>query len=237
MAADGLIDTTEMYLKTIFELEEDGITPLRARIVERLGHSGPTVSQTISRMERDDLVVVRKDRRLQLTDKGSGLALEVIRKHRLAERLLVDVIGLEWWRAHEEACRWEHVMSAAVEGRLVELLDGPRKDPYGNLIPTSVGRAGEGDGEGEVSLAVLLQQAQDREPQRAVVARIGEPVQSEIELLRDLDDLGIRPGAQVAVTAYEDAAELRTSDQRTGGNGQGTIRLAPPFTNHLFLKA
>ena len=100
-----LIDTTEMYLKTIFELEEDGVTPLRARIVERLGHSGPTVSQTIGRMERDGLVHVMGDRRLELTALGRERAIEVVRKHRLAERLLTDVIGLDWARTHEEACR------------------------------------------------------------------------------------------------------------------------------------
>ena len=91
-----LIDTTEMYLKTIFELEEEGITPLRARIAERLGHSGPTVSQTVARMERDGLIHLADDRQLQFTERGRALATRVMRKHRLAERLLVDVIGLEW---------------------------------------------------------------------------------------------------------------------------------------------
>ena len=108
-----LIDTTEMYLKTILELEEDGVTPLRARIVDRLGHSGPTVSQTVARMERDGLLHVMGDRRLELTPEGRARATEVLRKHRLAECLLLDVIGLEWARVHDEACRWEHVMSDA----------------------------------------------------------------------------------------------------------------------------
>src|SRR3954465_1957096 len=107
-----------MYLKTIYELTEKGITPLRARIAERLGHSGPTVSQTVARMERDGLVVVSGDRHLELTGAGSAKAVRVMRKHRLAERLLIDVIGLEWPYVHEEACRWEHVMSERVEKRL-----------------------------------------------------------------------------------------------------------------------
>src|SRR5690554_366816 len=130
-----LIDTTEMYLRTILELEEELITPLRARISERLGHSGPTVSQTIGRMERDGLVVVGEDRTLQLTDAGRQKAVDVMRKHRLAERLLSDVIGLDWAYVHEEACRWEHVMSELVERRLLELLDHPTESPYGNPIP------------------------------------------------------------------------------------------------------
>ena len=130
-----LIDTTEMYLKTILELEEDGVTPLRARIVDRLGHSGPTVSQTVARMERDGLLHVMGDRRLELTDTGRAHATEVLRKHRLAERLLLDVIGMEWAQVHDEACRWEHVMSDAVEARLEELLSNTCVDPYGNPMP------------------------------------------------------------------------------------------------------
>ncbi len=130
-----LIDTTEMYLRTILELEEEKIVPLRARISERLGHSGPTVSQTVGRMERDGLVVVSEDRRLELTDDGRQKAVDVMRKHRLAERLLSDVIGLDWAYVHDEACRWEHVMSEQVERRLVELLGHPTESPYGNPIP------------------------------------------------------------------------------------------------------
>src|SRR6478736_8227054 len=130
-----LIDTTEMYLRTILELEEEHIVALRARIAERLRHSGPTVSQTIGRMERDGLVVVSGDRHLELTEVGRKRATEVMRKHRLAERLLADVIGLDWAYVHDEACRWEHVMSEQVERRLLDLLGHPTESPYGNPIP------------------------------------------------------------------------------------------------------
>ena len=118
-----LIDTTEMYLRTIYELEEEGIVPLRARIAERLHQSGPTVSQTVARMERDNLVQVQGDRHLELTDEGRARATRVMRKHRLAERLLIDVIGLDWELVHDEACRWEHVISEDVERRLVVLAE------------------------------------------------------------------------------------------------------------------
>ena len=130
-----LVDTTEMYLRTIYDLEEEGVTPLRARIAERLDQSGPTVSQTVSRMERDGLLHVAGDRHLELTDKGRALAVSVMRKHRLAERLLVDVIGLPWEEVHAEACRWEHVMSEDVERRLVKVLNNPTTSPFGNPIP------------------------------------------------------------------------------------------------------
>ena len=118
-----LVDTTEMYLRTVYELEEEGITPLRARIAERLAQSGPTVSQTVARMERDDLIVVERDRSLSLTPRGRELATAVMRKHRLAERLLTDILKLDIDQVHDEACRWEHVMSNEVERRVVAVLE------------------------------------------------------------------------------------------------------------------
>src|SRR5258708_10308115 len=151
LTAHGLIDTTEMYLRTIFELEEEGIVPLRARIAERLSQSGPTVSQTVARMERDSLLRVEGDRHLELTGEGRELATRVMRKHRLADCLLVNVIGLPWEPVHIEACRWEHVMSEEVERRLVALLDNPQSCPHGNPIPglDELGGHSDEDGSGE----------------------------------------------------------------------------------------
>ncbi|GIJ00551.1 DtxR family iron (metal) dependent repressor [Sediminihabitans luteus] len=199
-----LIDTTEMYLKTIYELDEEGITPLRARIAERLGHSGPTVSQTVARMERDGLVVVTGDRHLELTEAGWAKARRVMRKHRLAERLLTDVIKLDWEYVHVEACRWEHVMSELVERRLTELLDHPHHDPYGNPIP---GLAELGENledveflQGVVSLpAYVGSNGTSGEPLRVTVARIAEPLQTDVELLSRLSAAGILPGAEILV--------------------------------------
>src|SRR6516164_11870761 len=124
-----------MYLRTVFELEEEGIVPLRARIAERLSQSGPTVSQTVARMERDGLLHVAGDRQLALSETGRTLATRVMRKHRLAECLLVSVIKLPWEEVHIEACRWEHVISESVERRLFELLGYPDRCPHGNVIP------------------------------------------------------------------------------------------------------
>ena len=181
-----------MYLKTIFELEEDGVVPLRARIVERLGHSGPTVSQTVARMERDGLVTVREDRHLDLTPTGRSLARDVMRKHRLAERLLVDIIGMDWATAHEEACRWEHVMSAAVEAYLPPLLGDPTTDPYGNPVP-GLGRPVRGEERVEDVAA------RSTEPTEVTISRIGEPIQAEVGLLEELAEVGILPGTRVTI--------------------------------------
>src|SRR5690349_9975233 len=173
-----LIDTTEMYLRTILELEEEGIVPLRARISERLGHSGPTVSQTVGRMERDGLVRVEGDRHLELTAAGRSRALHVMRKHRLAERLLADVIGLDWAYVHDEACRWEHVMSEQVERRLIELLDHPTESPYGNPIPALEEIGGTPAPpflEGVIN--IVRRVSEDPGPIQVTIRRLGEPVQ------------------------------------------------------------
>src|SRR5205085_8279855 len=176
-----LIDTTEMYLRTIFELVEEGIVPLRARIAERLHQSGPTVSQTVARMERDGLLTVEGDRHLELTDDGLRLATRVMRKHRLAERLLTDVIGLDWELVHEEACRWEHVISETVERRLVELLGHPTESPYGNPIPglDELGESAQADEfmDGMVSLADVTTRVGDTASVR--VRRISEALQKD----------------------------------------------------------
>ncbi|UFU03626.1 FeoA domain-containing protein [Ruania suaedae] len=190
-----LIDTTEMYLKTVFELIEEGIVPLRARIAERLGHSGPTVSQTVARLERDGLMIVTGDRHLELTDEGMTRATRVMRKHRLAERLLTDVIGLDWPHVHEEACRWEHVMSRQVEERLIALLDHPGFDPYGNPIP-GLEEFGEAS-RPEMELGTWLTDVPAGVDY--VLTRLGEPLQVDTEMLAELEKAGVRPGVRVAV--------------------------------------
>jgi DtxR family transcriptional regulator, Mn-dependent transcriptional regulator len=132
-----LHDTTEEYLETILSLEEEGVVPMRARLVERLGLSAAAVSETVGRLVEGGWVELAGDRRLSLTTKGRGLATTIVRRHRLAERLLVDVIGLEWEKVHAEAARWEHAISADVEEKLVLLLGDPATCPHGNPIPGS----------------------------------------------------------------------------------------------------
>ncbi|WP_166986858.1 metal-dependent transcriptional regulator [Canibacter zhoujuaniae] len=205
-----LIDTTEMYLRTILELEEEDIVPLRARISERLSHSGPTVSQTIGRMERDGLVVVTGDRHLELTDSGRTLAVRVMRKHRLAERLLHDVIGLEWEYVHDEACRWEHVMSERVERRILELIEQPTKSPYGNPIPGLEELDVKTRGMFLMSvvdvMTVFTENAID--DFEAEIARLAEPAQVDPELLRAFDAAGIKPGARASFVLEDEIVRI-----------------------------
>ena len=226
-----LIDTTEMYLRTIFELQEEGVVALRARIAERLHQSGPTVSQTVARMERDGLLRVADDRHLELTDDGQAYATRVMRKHRLAERLLTDVIGLDWALVHDEACRWEHVISDDVERRLVAILEAPMVSPYGNPIPGLAelgvqpdpsGSPGPGDTDA-VALAALAPARVD-----VVVLRLAEPLQADHDVMVALHRVGALPGAQVTAEPIGPGVRLR---------GQGaTLTLSGDQAQHVYVR-
>lgn len=227
-----LIDTTEMYLRTILELEEENIVALRARIAERLRHSGPTVSQTIGRMERDGLVVVSGDRHLELTEVGRKRATEVMRKHRLAERLLADVIGLDWAYVHDEACRWEHVMSERVERRIYEMLDYPTESPYGNPIPGLAALGGQASSTAPFAddAINLLEAMKGYGPaSNVVISRLAEPIQVEPELLTQLDEGGIRPGAAISLERVGDYISVRVPGI------EGALELPPEVAAHVFV--
>lgn len=236
MTAQGLIDTTEMYLRTIFELEEEGIPPLRARIAERLSQSGPTVSQTVARMERDELLRVEDDRQLVLTEAGRTLAVRVMRKHRLAECLLLSVIGLAWEDVHVEACRWEHVISDKVEQKLVEMLAYPVRCPHGNVIPglaelgvprSAAEQAAQAAGETAMPMATVAAARRVR----AVIQRIGEQVQSDADLMLKLKRSGIQPGREVTLWVADDGVQVMS------GNGAGCKPAELPFrvAVHVFV--
>ncbi|WP_425322694.1 metal-dependent transcriptional regulator [Actinoplanes ianthinogenes] len=218
-----------MYLRTILELEEEGVPPLRARIAERLHQSGPTVSQTVARMERDGLLTVEGDRHLVLTEEGRTTAVSVMRKHRLAELLLVNVIGMPWEEAHEEACRWEHVMSDSVERRVYELLNKPTRSPYGNPIP-GLEQLGmpeddvtEQVGQGERNLAFPGLTGS------VVVRRICESVQTNADVLRQLHAAGIDPGTTVTVAQERDGVTIDKSGDK--------IRLPREVASRVFVAA
>lgn len=223
-----LIDTTEMYLRTIYELVEEGIVPLRARIAERLHQSGPTVSQTVARMERDGLLTVEGDRHLELTDEGSRLAVRVMRKHRLAERLLTDVIGLDWELVHAEACRWEHVISETVERRLLELLGNPTESPYGNPIPGLDELGQEKLPENFMDGVESLQSVAGTEEARVHVRRISEEMQKDEVLMSALRRVGALPDKTVTVVA--------TSEGVLVGSGGETAEIFPDAAEHIFVR-
>jgi DtxR family transcriptional regulator, Mn-dependent transcriptional regulator len=189
-------DTTEEYLESILAIEEEGVVPMRARLVERLGLSAAAVSETIGRLSEHGFVELHGDRSLHLTDKGRSLATTVVRRHRLAERLLVDVIGLEWEKVHREADRWEHAISADVEQKLVELLGDPATCPHGNPIPGSKNA-------GHTYQTVSLAQA----PTGPVtVRRVSERLEIDDDGLRIVSAACLLPGSDATVIDRHDGA-------------------------------
>jgi len=224
-----------MYLRTVYELEEEGIVPLRARIAERLSQSGPTVSQTVARMERDGLLHVAGDRQLALTETGRALATRVMRKHRLAECLLVSVIGLPWEEVHIEACRWEHVISESVERRLLELLGYPDRCPHGNLIPGLEELVAEnvtvpGPAKPDEPMTDVVREAAGTT--RATVTRITEQIQSDLVLMLKLKRAGIQPGREVLLGAVEGGVRVCGED---GGGAVAPADLPAEVASHVFV--
>ena len=197
-----LIDATEMYLRTIWELEEEGITPIRARLVERLNVSAPAVSETVVRLEEEGLVVVHPDRTLGLTEAGAEVAVSVMRKHRLAERLLTDVVGLDWEHVHTEACRWEHVISDRVEEKLADLLGNPTTSPYGNPIPGAFD---------EHPAVMSLAETTDGP---VTLHSISESLQGDAEVIHVLHRHGMQAGEVVHVTHGSDGVALELEEHR-----------------------
>jgi DtxR family Mn-dependent transcriptional regulator len=207
----------EEYLETIFALEEEGIPVIQARLAERLGKAAPSVSEMLDRLEADDLIV-RTSRQITMTSAGADLARGVVRKHRLAERLLVDIIGLDWDKAHLEAGRWEHVISDDVEDRLVVLLGNPTTCPHGNPIP------------GVASVGPEQRSLADAQPgDRIRVERITESVEHEAAALSYLGDHGLTPGTTALIS------ERAPDGTLTLVVGDATIALGPAMTQRMFV--
>ena len=202
MAAPQHSPAVEDYLETIYELEESGIPVMRARLVERLGVSAPTVSETVARLEREGFVTLDEQRVVTLTDRGHQAATGVMRRHRLAERLLVDVLKVPWHQVHEEAHRLEHAISETLEPYLVTLLGDPGSCPHGNPIP---GSANVVDVSGQLPLTALSP------GDRAVVRRIDEEVEAQPSAMLALEQLGVMPGFAVELSGREgDVVTVRT---------------------------
>ncbi len=197
-----LHDTTAEYLETILSIEEEGVVPMRARLVERLGLSAAAVSETVGRLAEQGYVELADDRSLRLTDKGRGLATTVVRRHRLAERLLVDVIGLEWEKVHAEAARWEHAISADVEEKLVQLLGDPATCPHGNPIPGSAHAAPD---EPTVALG-------DVAAGPVTVRRVSERLEMSDEAIALIAAAHLMPGCVATVVARDRDATTVTTD-------------------------
>jgi DtxR family Mn-dependent transcriptional regulator len=179
------------YLEALYELIEEGFPPIQAELARWMGVSRASVSEHVKRLIADGLLETEPGQRsLRFTAAGHGAAVVLVRRHRLAEHLLIDVIGLPWSEAHQEAERWEKVISAAVEERLVAILDDPGACPHGNPIP---GSSHEVSVDGLRSLTEILPGA------TVVLRRLTEDLELELEVMRFLESNGLMPGGRIEV--------------------------------------
>ncbi|HXW79977.1 MAG TPA: metal-dependent transcriptional regulator [Acidimicrobiales bacterium] len=218
---EGHHPPVEQYLEMVHVLNEEGVPVIQARLVERLGYSPQAVSEMVHRLVADGYLA-HSERGVVLTERGASTAERVVRRHRLAERFLVDIVGLPWVEAHAEADRWEHVISDTVEARFAEILGHPRTCPHGNPIP------------GE---------PRDPAPQRAMadfgpgdrfrLARITERVEDNTQALVYLADHGLFPGRGARVRSRAPDGTLTL--ELEGEEGARTVAIGPDMGRQLFV--
>jgi DtxR family Mn-dependent transcriptional regulator len=177
------------YLEALYEIEEEGFPMVQAEIARWMGVSRPSVSEHVKRLVGDGLLTA-DGRILGFTPAGRAMAIGLVRRHRLAEHLLIDVIGLPWHQAHQEAEVWERVISAQVEDRLVDILGDPGACPHGNPIPGS---------SHEVDVSSLVALTDVAPGSTVTLRRLTEDLELELAVMRFLEDSGLMPGARIVV--------------------------------------
>ncbi|HEV3475264.1 MAG TPA: metal-dependent transcriptional regulator [Actinomycetota bacterium] len=210
------------YLEALYEMAEEGIPTQQARLAEWLGVTPASVSEAVKRLSGQDLITTGDGRRIRFTKKGDAVARRLVRRHRLAERFLVEIVGLPWHRAHEEATHWGHVISEDVEARFVELLRDPATCVHGNPIPGS---------SHPVDLEGLrpLEEAPTEAPLR--LERLTEDLELDLSVMRFFEDSGLMPGAELRVV---EVAPDRTLTLDVGGQ---RVALGAQLADNLWVRA
>ncbi len=222
--AAGFHPPVEEYLEAIFGLSEEGVHVIQARLVERLGISPQAVSEMVHRLA-DDGYLERSGRDVLLTPQGQARARSVVRKHRIAERFLVDIVGLPWHEAHREAGKWEHVISDEVERRFVELLGNPTTCPHGSPIPDSGATP-----EPQVPLS------ESRVGAKVHLARITEQVEADWDALVYLSVHGVIPGTDAVVLDRAPDGTL-TLELDADSPAAGTVAVGVELARQIFVSA
>jgi DtxR family Mn-dependent transcriptional regulator len=215
--------TIEDYLQAVYNMIREGRTVIAARLTEKMGVAAPTVWATVQRMQRDGLVNLSIKKEITLSETGLEAAESIMRRHRLAECLLVDILGLEWHEAHEEAHRIEHTISPRVEGRILAVLGHPTTCPHGNPIP--------GYAQEPPPPTVVLHTLSEGD--EATIENITEDAEEDRDLLRYLQKNGMVPGARLKVEEVAPFNATMTVDVDgtrviLGDRVSAVIRVRPP---------
>ena len=206
-APHGATAITEEYLETIYNITMEGEPVIGARLAEKFRVAPPTVTETLKRLTRDGYIAMDSKRQVTLTPLGVERAEAVLRRHRLTERFLVEMLGMQWHQVHEEACRLEHYISGAVEARVLASLHQPTTCPHGNPIPGAVPNARTYLS--DMDAQRLLQTTPGAEQ---TIVCVSEVVEDEEELISYLHDRGLTPGTHVTLAAEPAVRDLHSAE-------------------------
>ena len=211
---------TDDYLEAVYEMQEEGGEVVQARLAERLGVSRAAVSEKIGRLTRMKLVQTDEDRAIQLTPHGKAVAEDAVRRHRMAERFLIDVLKLPWHKAHEEAERFQDSMSEEIEKRIMALLGGPATCPHGNPIP----------GTGAKIARDLRRLEEFAAGDDVVLERLTEDVELQTGILRYFEEHGLMPGNRIHIAgvAPDGTMTLEVDGRRSS--------LGPELVDNLWVR-
>jgi DtxR family transcriptional regulator, Mn-dependent transcriptional regulator len=198
--------TVEEYLETIYNMSMENEVVIGARLAEKFGVSAPTVTETLKRLVRDGYVEMDNKRQVTLTEAGIRAAESVLRRHRLTERFLTDMLGMQWHQVHEEASRLEHFISGAVEARVLTTLNHPTTCPHGNPIP------GEVDARNYLKDHNAIRLSTVSKGEVVTILCISEVVEDEEALILYLHEKGLTPGTQLTVLSPQDDSEAASED-------------------------
>lgn len=187
--------TVEEYLETIYNMSMEDEVVIGARLAQKFGVSAPTVTEMLKRLVRDGYIEMDQRRQVTLTEAGNQAAEAVLRRHRLTERFLVDMLGMPWHQVHEEACRLEHFISGAVEARVIASLSNPTTCPHGNPIPGSVDARNYLKNHNALRLSTIAP------GETVTLLCISEVVEDEEALIQYFEEKGLMPGMQLTMLA------------------------------------
>ena len=185
--------TVEEYLETIYNMSMEDEVVIGARLAQKFGVSAPTVTEMLKRLVRDGYIEMDQRRQVMLTEAGNQAAEAVLRRHRLTERFLVDMLGMPWHQVHEEACRLEHFISGAVEARVIASLSNPTTCPHGNPIPGSVDARNYLKNHNALRLSTIAP------GETVTLLCISEVVEDEEALIQYFEEKGLMPGMQLTI--------------------------------------
>jgi DtxR family transcriptional regulator, Mn-dependent transcriptional regulator len=225
--------TVEEYLETIYNMSMEGEVVIGARLAERFRVAAPSVTEMLKRLVRDGYVAMDNKRRVTLTDAGNQAAEAVLRRHRLTERFLVDMLGMQWHEVHEEACRLEHFISGAVEARVIANLNHPLTCPHGNPIPGLVP-----DARNYLKDHDAVRLSTVSEGVRAKILCISEVVEDEEALIRYLHEKGLTPGTQltiISLPSHDNSAHDTPAESTTLRLADREVSISQAITSKLWV--